>query len=555
VEATTVELDLLIKGGEVMDGTGAPRYEADLGITGQRISLLGPGGGVVACRVIDAQGLVVCPGFVDLHTHVDFLLPLADHDVVIEPFVRQGITTMVTGNCGLGPAPLNPSTRSLLQGYTEFLMDKPLDWKWETMHDFLDYLTDRGVMVNCAQLCAHAALRIATMGMAARTPTQTELDHMCQLAKESIEAGVFGFSTGLMYAPGMYARTDEIIEIASLFQESDSVIASHIRGYSDTMLDAVNELITVGEQAKVRVQLSHLGAFGRRHWSKVYDAMKAIEQARERGLDIHFDIVPWVAGNTSLAAIFPPFAVEGGIQKLLERLRDPALRGQIRSEVLSYVPEWPPWEKGGGWSDNLSRSFGWENIVVLSMGTNRTSPLIGKSLVQIGEEWDAEPFDVAAQLLEQEDGNVFCAFLGLTGDFQRQDIIQDMLVHPQCVIITDAISQRDGIPMPSLYGTFPRLLGHYARDLQALSLEEAVRKITSLPAKITGLQGRGILGEGAFADVTIFDPKTVQGTSAYFQQKPELPRGIECVIVNGQVIFENDVLHSDMRTGAVLRRT
>ena len=550
-----MELDLLIKGGEVIDGTGAPRYKADLGITGKRISLLGSGEGAVARRVIDAPGLAVCPGFVDLHSHVDFLLPLADHDVVIEPFVRQGITTMVTGNCGLGPAPLNPSTRSLLRGYTEFLMDEPFDWNWETMHDFLDYLSVQGVMVNCAQLCAHGALRIATMGMAARTATESEMDHMCQLAMESIEAGVFGFSTGLMYPPGMYARTDEIIEIASLFRESDGVITSHIRGYSDTMLDAVNELITVGEQAKVRVQLSHLGAFGRRHWSKVYDAIIAIEQARERGLDIHFDIVPWVAGNTSLAAIFPPFAVEGGIQRLLERLHDPALRRQIRSEVLSYVPEWPPWEKGGGWSDNLSRSFGWENIVVLSMGIHRTSPIIGKSLVQIGEEWDMEPFDVAVHLLDQEKGNVFCAFLGLTGDFERQDIIQDMLVHPLCVIITDAISQRDGIPMPSLYGTFPRLLGHYARDLQALSLEEAVRKITSLPASIIGLQDRGMLREGVFADVTIFDPTTVEGTSAYFQQEPELPRGMKHVIVNGHVIFENDVLHSDMRTGTVLRRT
>ena len=320
------------------------------------------------------------------------------------------------------------------------------------------------------------------------------------------------------------------------------------------MLDAINELIRVGQEAQVRVQLSHLGAFGRRHWLKVYDAMEAVEKAHERGVDIHFDIVPWVAGNTSLAAIFPPFAVEGGIQRLLERLHDPVLRRQIRSEVLNYVPQWPPWEEGGGWSDNLSKSFGWENIIILSMGTNKSSPLIGMSLVQIGEVWDLEPFDVAVRLLEQENGNVFCAFVGLTGDFERQDIIQDMLVHPLCVIITDAISQRDAIPMPSLYGTFPRLLGHYARDLQALSLEEAVRKISSLPAGIIGLQDRGVLKEGAFADVTVVDPHTVQGTSAYFQEKPELPRGIEYVIVNGQVILEKDVLHSDKRTGLVLRK-
>jgi N-acyl-D-aspartate/D-glutamate deacylase len=546
--------DLLLKNGEVIDGTGAPRKKADVGIMGQRVSLLGPGDGATARRVIDAQGLAVCPGFVDLHTHNDFLLPLKDHDVVIEPFVRQGITTMATGNCGLAPAPLNPSTQSLLQGYTEFLMDKPLTWDWVTMRDFLDTLGDDGVIVNCAQFCAHGALRIAAMGMEGRTPIEVELEHMCELAKESIQAGVFGFSNGLMYPPGMYAHTDEIIEISSLFHDSGGVITSHIRGYSDTMLDAINELIRVGEEARVRVQLSHLGAFGRRHWLKVYDAMETVEKAQERGVDIHFDIVPWVAGNTSLAAIFPPFAVEGGIQRLMERLDDPVLRRQIRSEVLNYVPQWPPWEEGGGWSDNLSKSFGWENIIILSMGTNKSSLLIGKSLVQIGEEWDMEPFDVAVRLLEQENGNVFCAFVGLTGDFERQDIIQDMLVHPLCVIITDAISQRDGIPMPSLYGTFPRLLGHYARDLQALSLEEAVRKITSLPADIIGLQDRGVLKEGAFADVTIVNPHTVQGTSAYFQEKPEFPRGIEYVIVNGQVIFEKDVLHSDKRTGMVLRK-
>jgi N-acyl-D-amino-acid deacylase len=546
--------DLLIKNGVVIDGTGAQRKRADIGITGQRVALLGSGDGATASRVLDAQGLAVCPGFVDLHTHNDFLLPLKDHDVVIEPFVRQGITTMVTGNCGLAPAPLDPSTQSQLQGYSEFLMDEPLDWDWETMGDFLDLLSDQGVILNCAQLCAHGALRIAAMGMAGRTPTKVELDRMCELARESIQAGVFGFSNGLMYAPGMFARTDELIEIASLFHESGGVVTSHIRGYSDTMLDAVNELIRVGEQAQVRVQLSHLGAFGRRHWAKVYDAMQAVEKARGRGVDIHFDALPWVAGNTSLAAIFPPSAVEGGIQKLLERLRDLSLRRQIRSEVLSYIPRWPPWDEGDGWSDNLSKSFGWENIIILSMGTNRSSPLIGKSLVQIGDAWGMEPFDVAAQLLEQENGNIFCAFVGLTGDFEHQDIVQDMLVHPLCVIITDAISQRDGIPMPSLYGTFPRLLGHYARDLQALSLEEAVRKITSLPAGITGLQDRGVLKEGAFADVTIVDPHTVQGTAAYFQEKPELPRGIEYVIVNGQVVFEKDVLHSDKRAGTVLRK-
>jgi N-acyl-D-amino-acid deacylase len=549
-----VEVDLLIAGGQVADGSGAPVRRADIGISGDRVTLVGLADGVTGRQVINAEGLVVSPGFIDLHSHADFILPLPDHHVVVEPFVRQGVTTVLTGNCGFAPAPVDAISRPMLHDYAAFIMDEPLTWQWQSMGEFLDHLSMRGVMLNCAQLAAHGTLRIAVMGMQDRTPTPDERERLVTLTRQALLDGAFGLSTGLMYPPGMYARPDELIELARVVHEFGGLVTSHIRGYSDTMCDAVEELIALGKQAQVCVQLSHLGAFGRRHWPKTYDAMRTVERARGEGVNIHFDIVPWVAGHTSLAAIFPPWAVEGGMPQLLARLRDPALRERIRETVLTYVPRWPPWHEGGGWSDNLSLAFGWENIVVLSLGTQRTSPLIGKNLAEIAGEWQVEPFEAAVRLLEHESGNVFCAFFGLSGDLEHQDIIRDMVAHPLGLVILDAISQRKGIPMPSVYATFPHLLGRFVRQEQALSLEQAVHKLTGLPASILGLRDRGLLKEGAYADVTIFDAGNVQGAASYLQARPEPPRGIEYVMVNGQVILERGHFHAQKRTGAVLRR-
>src|SRR5688572_16481170 len=322
--------DLLIEGGRLVDGSGGPPAAGDVGISGGRISAIGDLGSADAAERLDATGLMVAPGFVDIHSHSDFLVPAEEHGEILAPFLGQGITTIVTGNCGYSPAPVNPDTAAELDSYTTFLRGPDLPRAWDSFGAYLGYLDERGVAFNVVPLVAHGALRIQQVGFAGRALEPDEREGMKRNLERSLEEGAFGLSSGLLYAPGIFAPPEEIEALAAGLKGYDGIYTSHIRGSSETLLSATKEVIRVGEVNDVRTQHSHIEAFGKPFWPRIDTIIELHETAKERGVDTGFDVIPYVAANTTLLAIFPPWALSGGVDALLARLRDPEQRQRIR---------------------------------------------------------------------------------------------------------------------------------------------------------------------------------------------------------------------------------
>lgn len=543
--------DLLIAGGRVVDGTGSPGLAADVAVEGGRIAAIGQLSGAEATRVIDAAGRVVCPGFVDIHSHCDFILPLPDQAEFLAPFVAQGITTLVVGNCGYAPAPINPDTAGLMQAYTAFIKPRDLEWRWRTFGEYLGYLDEHGVYLNTVPLAAHGALRIAAMGFDARAPSAEELATMKRHLDECLDAGAFGLSCGLIYAPGMFASTDELIALATLLAPHDGIFTSHVRGSSETLLPAAEEVVAVARAAGVRVQHSHLEAFGKRFWPQVVETIALHERARAEGIDHGFDVIPYTAANTTFLAILPPWSLDGGVPKLLERLADPADRARIRRDVEQVIPEWPTW-RPGTWPHNLVEATGWENVWIMWVESEENKTCEGKSVARLAEETGKDPFDVAADLILAERGHVTALYLGVSGDLEHEWALRQILEHPSAAIETDAFSLGRGKPHPALFGSFPKVLGQYVREERLLTLEDAVRKMTSLSADRFGLADRGRLREGCWADIVVFDPDTVWDNTSYLDPD-EPPSGIEHVLVNGTSLVEHGRVDTTRLAGRVLR--
>ena len=381
--------DVLIRNGRVVDGTGNPWFPADIGIRDGTIAAIGripddaPGE-----TVIDAAGKIVAPGFIDIHSHSDFVVADGSHGEVLAPFAAQGITTLVTGNCGYSPAPVNPRTRAELASYTTFLRAgdaaRRLDRLWR-----LPRLPGRaiGLMFNVVPMVAHGALRIHEVGFEGRELTPDERTRMRDQLRKAMEEGAWGLSSGLLYAPGIFAPPEEIEDLASELSPFDGLYASHIRGSSETLLPATKEVIRVGEVNGISTQHSHMEAFGRPNWSKLDAIIELHEAARERGVDTGFDVIPYIAANTTLLAIFPPWALAGGVDGLLGRLRDPDARARIRRSIEEDVPGWPCWTPGG-WPHNLVEATGWQNVSIMWVESEANKPLEGRSLTDIAEERD-----------------------------------------------------------------------------------------------------------------------------------------------------------------------
>ena len=378
--------DVLIRNGRVVDGTGNPWFPADIGIRDGTIAAIGripddaPGE-----TVIDAAGRIVAPGFIDIHSHSDFVVADESHGEVLAPFAAQGITTLVTGNCGYSPAPVNPRTRAELASYTTFLRAGDLPDAWTGFGDYLDYLDGHGLMFNVVPMVAHGALRIHEVGFEGRELTPDERTRMRDQLRKAMEEGAWGLSSGLLYAPGIFAPPEEIEDLASELGPFDGLYASHIRGSSETLLPATKEVIRVGEVNGISSQHSHMEAFGRPNWSKLDAIIELHEAARERGVDTGFDVIPYIAANTTLLAIFPPWALAGGVDGLLGRLRDPDARARIRRSIEEDVPGWPCWTPGG-WPHNLVEATGWQNVSIMWVESEANKPLEGRSLTEIAEE-------------------------------------------------------------------------------------------------------------------------------------------------------------------------
>jgi N-acyl-D-amino-acid deacylase len=542
---------LLIKNGKIVDGTGNPWFYADIAIEGETIAGMGQIESAPAKKTIDAKNLVICPGFIDQHSHADLIFASDHPHKYLEGRIRQGITTEILGNCGISVTPITDESRGLMKAVTGWMSPEDLPWDWDNMAAYLSLLEKKGVPVNVGTLTGHGAVRAVAMGFRSGRPTQDELELMKRNLAETLEQGSFGMSLGLIYAPGMYADTKEIIELAKIVRKHDGIVTSHVRGSSETDLFAEMELIRIGEKSGCRVHRSHNEALGREHWDKIERSLQMEEEARDRGIDIAYDMFPYTAAMTMMIAIYPPWALEGGWEGLLERLKHPETRREIEEDIEEMVPGWPTW-KEGSWPHNLVKATGWENISIGYIPSKKNKKYEGMNLRELSEKVGKTPFDAISDLLVDEKGAISQLIFGVSGDRETDVPLRQLIRHRLGGYATDAIDMGAGRPHPAAYGTYPRILGKYVREERLLPLEEAVRKMTSFPANRLNMRGRGLIRKGYFADLVIFDEGRVIDRATY-EEPRRFPEGIEYVIVNGQVLVERGSFNP-IKAGKVLRR-
>lgn len=527
--------DILIKNGKVIDGTGNPWFEADIGIKGDTVAAIGKLSTKGAKTVIDAKGLVVSPGFIDIHAH-------SDHELLVEgeghSHIRQGVTTNVIGNCGISAAPVSSVSRKHQEaGIANQYPDLDLDWS--SMGDYLARLEKQGTSLNVAALVGQGTVRNAVMGFKDGAPSSEELNEMQNLVKQSMEQGAFGLSSGLIYVPGCYASTEELISLAKVAAEYNGSYNSHIRGENDTLLDAVAEAIEIGRKANIPVQISHFKAMGRHMWGKSADALKMLEDARKQGIDVTCDQYPYNASATGLGAYMPPWVHVGGTEALMARLKDTDTRAKIKHEILNGLPGWISLHKG----------VGWDNTVITYC---RKHELEGKTVSEIAKERGKDDFETAFDILLECEGQVSVVYFTI-GD----EDIERIMKHPLTMIGSDSSAiavegpLASGKPHPRSFGTFVKVLGHYVRENKTITLQDAIRKMTSLPAQKMRLYDRGLLLPGMKADVVVFDPSTVNENGTYTEPFA-YPDGIEYVIVNGKETIRHGE-HLGTKAGRVLR--
>ncbi len=528
--------DLVIRGGSVLDGTGAPERILDVAIRDGKIVALGKD--PEAGEVIDASGKIVAPGFIDLHSHGDLVLawPSEKRLSLLEGRIAQGITTEIVGNCGLGGAPLYGEAAGLLPQLNGWMSPAPFAWTWKGVGDYLSHLQGLGLPVNVGTLVPHGPVRLGAHSLAPGETSGEARRRMADVVDAALEEGAFGLSAGLIYPPGMYTSTDELSHLARRVAKSGGFFACHVRGSSETLLDAVSELLRIGSETGARVHHSHTEAVGRSHWPKLAQVIAMEEAAREEGISVSGDMFPYTVAATMMLAIFPPWSLEGGLPRLLERLGESGERERIRLSIETVSPSWPPWREGG-WPHNLVKAVGWDRIRVSSVGSDRNRAAEGMNLEELGRARGRDPFDAIADLMIEEDGNVGQFVEDISGEAG----IATLVKHPEIAFITDANDYGKGKPHPAAYGGFPRILARFVRRERALTLPEAVRRMTSLPASILGLPDRGILREGAWADVVVFDAASVEDRATL--ENPRLPaRGMEAVLVNGKAVYRSGAL-------------
>ena len=528
------QYDLLIAGGSVLDGDGTAAVRGDLAIRDGTIAAIGDLRSAVANRRIDASGMMVAPGFIDIHNHSDYTI-LADSRA--ESMIRQGVTTMVLGE-SRSAGPVKPGvnddrTRATGTGTVD----------WTTLGGYFERLERQRMATNIASYVGEEQVWTYVKGYGQSPATPSEIEEMKRLVAQAMEEGAMGLSTSLLQPPSSVATTQNLIELASVARQHGGIYSTHIRDEGERVFESIDEAIQVGRGAGIPVDIIHVKIAHKKLWGRASEIVAVVQKAREAGLDVQANVYPYTAGQNNLASIVPPWAHDGGRAKMVERLRDQGLRRRLRHEVLTGLPGW--------YNHYLATGDGWGGIQLVSLQHERNKPFQGKRMSELIQARGGNPADVLFDVLIEENGSVPAVFF-----HHSEPDMQLFMKQPWTSIGSDgsAVSP-DGPsgrshPHPRYYGTFPRVLGRYARELKVLSLPEAVKKMTSMNADKIGVKDRGRLREGLWADVTIFDPDRVIDR-ATFEHPHQFPAGIRYVIVNGAVTIDNEQ-HTGALAGRVL---
>jgi N-acyl-D-amino-acid deacylase len=521
--------DLVIKNGTILDGTGRPRFEADLGVQNGRIAGIDAERSLTGPDQIDCRGLMVAPGFIDTHSHSDLR-------VLVEPKlpmkVRQGITLEVFGQDGISVAPIRAADRFAAEQQLAGLLGRlERPWDWESVAEYLAAVERARPALDCAYLIPHGAVRAAAMGMEDRKATSGEIGAMQQLIRESMRQGALGLSTGLIYPPCCFADTAELVQLCKTVAELDGIFVAHMRSESDYLEDAISEMVEIGKRSGVRVHISHFKVAGRENWDRIDSVLDMVHTAQAAGMRLTADQYPYIAGSTMLGAILPPWAHSGGVDATLARLQSPDQRARMRDVMLD--PSRSEWDNFWKWS-------GPDGIVISDIPSGRHPEYVGKSLAAAASLDrardhldDAQVAEFAFNLLSEERMGV-----GMISFSQSEEVVRRIIREPYVNICTDGLL--GGKPHPRAYGTYPRILGRYVRDSQLLTLEEAVRKMSGLAASTFGVRSHGVIAQGMRANMVIFDAGTISDL-ATFEDPIQYPAGIEYVIVGGRVVVAGSV--------------
>ena len=532
---TAMDFDIIIKGGTVYDGTGAEPKHVDVAIRGDRIAGVGDFKTAKAKAVIDATGFAVAPGFINMLSWSNESLI---QDGRSQSEIRQGVTTEVMGE-GESMGPVNDRVREhLLHQQT----DIKFDIQWNTLAEYLRYLETRGVSCNVASFIGATTIRENVIGFDDRAPTAQELDQMRELVRKEMEAGALGIGTSLIYPPAFYAKTEELIELCKVAAKYQGKYISHMRSEGNRLLEALDELIRISREAGIPAEVYHIKAAGQPNWGKIDNLLSRIEAAQKEGLKITADMYTYTAGGTGLDACLPPWTEDGGYPALFKRLRDPATREKIKGQVQTPSDEW----------ENMYLATGGpEHILLAAFKSEKLKPFTGKTLAEVAKMRRKDPIDTAMDLIAEDESRIGTIYF-----FISEDNIKKELAKPWISFGSDEASQApEGVflksnPHPRAYGNFARVLGKYVRDEKVIPLAEAVRRLSALPATNLGLDHRGFIKEGMFADIVVFDPATISDR-ATFEKPHQYAVGVKHVFVNGvQVIKDGE--HTGAKPGRAL---
>ena len=524
--------DILIKNATIVDGSGSPSFKGDIGIEEGKITKVGKIGEHGEIE-IDAKDLIASPGFIDMHNHSDVAIMV---NTSAPNYITQGVTTLVTGNCGLSAAPLSKDSKELIDLIIPPQFKEKISISWSSFDEYLREVEKMKIGVNIAPLVGHNTIRGYVLGLGDNELTSNGLNEMKELIREAMEAGAFGMSTGLIYDPGVFTETEEIIELAKVVAEYGGIYASHIRNESDLLIEATLEAIKIGKESGARVEISHHKASGDRNWGLVRTTLSLMEYYRRFGVEVTCDVYPYTYASTGLLYLFPPWIRDKGQEEFLRLIQKPKVRKKLKIELSRPSTTW----------ENILLDAGFRGTVIAH--SERFREYEGKSLMEISHLLQKNPYTLMFDLIA-EDPHISV----IVGGMSEEDV-EFVISHRLSMIGSDGLVQEFGVgyPHPRSYGTFPRVIAEYVRKKKLLPLEAAIKKMTYLPAWKLGLQDRGLIKEGFVADIVLFDFWTVKDT-ATFMNPHSYAEGIKYVIINGEIALENGKLTKN-KPGRVLRR-